>query len=537
MFSTGLFDPDPGQTAFDPDAHRELALEAARESITLLKNERNLLPLKRTKIKSIAVIGPNADVARHSVLGASRVLPAVTVSPLEGIRARAGAGVTVRHSSGCDLDDTGQLLGDENVVTPDGRKGFLLEFFNNPDMRGAPAVTKVLNDVGFNWMDRRPEPEVTTDDYGIRVTGIWTPPRSGYYTLAVSGGEIHKFHVGGLVNHVTGRLEDWEVSRVRQLRNRYFKQGVPHTIRLEIGRGRTEWRELELRWKYHEENPLQNAIEAARQSDVAVLVLGFSELVEREAQDPSPGLPDNQVELLMEVAKVNPNVIVAINAGSGLAMDPWQSKVPAIVHAYYPGQEGGTALAEILFGDVNPSGKLPATCLRRWEDSPVYGHYPQGKDQLLHYVEGIYVGYRWFDRADTPDAAFAFGHGLSYTTFEYSGLSISPAATRTGNDVVVAAKIRNTGERAGAEVVQMYLGDDHASVDRPVKELRGFQKVFLKPGETATVRFAVRADDLKFYDVYSRDWKAEPGTFTVFVGGSAQDIRLRGKFKLAGPGE
>jgi len=228
---------------------------------------------------------------------------------------------------------------------------------------------------------------------------------------------------------------------------------------------------------------------------------------------------------------VNRKVVVILNSGSGLSMDPWSHDVPAIVEAYYPGQEEGTAIADILFGDVNPSGKLPFTCMKRWEDSPVYGHYPEGADEVLPYVEGIYVGYRYFDRPDAPQAAFPFGHGLSYTTFAYSNLSISPRATETGA-VSATVQVRNSGGRAGAEVVQLYIGADHSSVARPVKELKGFKKVFLGTGETTTVRFAIRRSDLEFYDILSHDWKAEPGTFTVYIGSSSRDIRQVGKFAL-----
>ena len=215
-------------------------------------------------------------------------------------------------------------------------------------------------------------------------------------------------------------------------------------------------------------------------------------------------------------------------------MEPWGSETPAIVEACYPGQEAGTAIAEILFGDINPSGKLPFTCLKRWKDSFAYDHYQVGADERLEYPEGIYVGYRWYDRPGAVPVAFSFGHGLSYTTFSYSKLTVSPKTSATG-DVECTLQVANTGKREGAEVVQLYLGDDLASVDRPVKELKAYRKVFLKPGESTTVKLSIKPDDLKFYDVVTRDWKSEPGSFTVHVGSSSRDIRLLGKFTLVPP--
>jgi beta-glucosidase len=529
MFANGLFDAQPAPGPFDIAAHRKLSADVARESITLLKNEGGLLPLERKKIKSLAIIGPNANVCRHSILSASRVLPYVTVTPLEGITSKVGNDIELHYSQGCDIEDEGSLLTDQTVTTPDGRKGFLAEFFDGLEPKGKPALTKIEPSLGYMWLTNPIHPEVVTGDYSIRVRGLWTPSESGYYRLFATGGELTVRNAGSQNATLDTKAQCAESKQFGNEQYCFYRKGTTYALNAIFKR--YEWNDFEIRYQFREDHAQQNAIEAAKHSDVALLFLGFSEILEREERDRSPNLPEDQLALLRSVLAVNRNVVVILNSGSGLSMDPWSHDVPAIVEAYYPGQEEGTAIADVLFGDVNPSGKLPFTCMKRWEDSPVYGHYPEGADEVLPYVEGIYVGYRYFDRPDAPQAAFPFGHGLSYTTFTYSNLSISPGTTGTG-EVSASVQVRNSGGRAGAEVVQLYIGADHSSVDRPVKELKGFRKVSLGPGQSTTVRFAIHRSDLEFYDIVSHDWKAEPGTFAVYIGSSSRDIHQIGKFAL-----
>jgi beta-glucosidase len=527
MIANGFFEPEQTKTSFDTIAHRKLSLQVARESITLLKNENKILPLERKKIKSIAVIGPNADVSRNHILWASKVLPYIEITPLEGISNKVKTDIKILYSQGCDINEFGRFVTDEYVKTDNRTKGFLVEFFDNGEFNGKPAFSTLEHSIGYSWMANPVHPETEEGNYSVRASGLWSPPRSGYYRLFNPGGKV------SVSNQYTGKTkndpEEIKTKLFKGVKYQYFEKGKNYTV---VGESiKQTFSLLELRYIYHEEDGLRNAVEVARKSDVAVLFLGFSEMIEREGQDRAPDLPENQLELISSVSAVNPNLIVVLNTGSGVSIEPWADKVPAIIEAYYPGQEGGTAIADILFGDVNPSGKLPFTCMKQWKDSPVYGYYPQGTDEMVHFVEGIYVGYRWFDRQDTPDAAFPFGHGLSYTTFSYSDLVISPGITSTG-EVTAIVKICNTGNLSGTEVAQLYIGDDHASVDRPVKELKGYKRVFLKPGETTFVQFTIHLDDLKFYDVNEHDWKAEPGAFTVFIGSSSQDIRQKGKFNL-----
>jgi beta-glucosidase len=270
------------------------------------------------------------------------------------------------------------------------------------------------------------------------------------------------------------------------------------------------------------------AVALARRSDVALLFVGFSPDNEQESYDRSFELPAGQDELIQAVAAANPNTVVVVHAGGPVAMAPWLDRVRAVLMAWYPGQAVGQAIAAVLFGDENPSGKLPVSFPRAWQDAPAHGNYP-GTDLRVRYAEGIYVGYRHFDRRRLAPL-YPFGYGLSYTSFVYSDLVLDPARVRPGESLRVALKVRNSGPRAGAEVVQLYVRDVEASVDRPPRELKGFERVVLAPGETAEVTFTLGPDALAFYDETTKAWVAEPGTFEIFVGASSRDLRLAGSF-------
>jgi len=239
------------------------------------------------------------------------------------------------------------------------------------------------------------------------------------------------------------------------------------------------------------------------------------------------------------MAAANKKTILVLNSGGSVDTNPWLDKIPALVAAWYPGQEGGTAVAEVLFGDVNPSGRLPVTFERRWEDNPVHdSYYPAEGTKRVLYKEGIFVGYRGYEHNGTKPL-FPFGFGLSYTTFKYDGLSIKPITTTVGNEVgrrfEVAFTVTNTGKREGADVAQVYVGDTHSSVPRPAKELKGFVKVSLRPGETKRVSVVLDNRSLSYFDVANKQWRADAGDFDVLVGRSSQQIELRGKLTLSAP--
>jgi beta-glucosidase len=273
------------------------------------------------------------------------------------------------------------------------------------------------------------------------------------------------------------------------------------------------------------------AVNAAAKADAAILVVGRSSALESEDFDiKSLDLPAGQDDLIEDVAKVNQHTVVVINAGGPIMMSKWIAHVPAIVDMWYGGQEGGNAIADILFGDANPSGKLPVSFVKQEKDSPAYGHYP-GENLQVEYSEGIYVGYRYFDTKKV-EPLFPFGYGLSYTRFDYSDLKVSPNEASSAEPIQVSLQVRNNGSRSGAEVVELYLHEGHSSVERPVQELKGFRRVELAPGETKVVHFTFDHSAMAFYSISKKDWVTESGRFDVLVGSSSRDIRLKTSFTL-----
>ncbi len=279
---------------------------------------------------------------------------------------------------------------------------------------------------------------------------------------------------------------------------------------------------------------LNAAVAAARGADAAVVCIGFNQDREGEGGDRDYALPAGQAKLIRAVAEANPRTIVLLFGGGGVSWSGWLDRVPALLHVWYPGQEGGRAIADILFGVVNPSGKLPATFERRPEDNPSAPWYMRDEDagaKRAVYGEGIFVGYRGYDRAGV-EPQFCFGHGLSYTTFEYENLKVAPAAEQ--EPVMVSFTVRNTGARAGAEVAQVYVGQRSPSVPRPPKELKGFVKVVLAPGESSRVTVNLPPNAFAFWHPGRKAWTVEPGIFDIPVGASSRDIRLRGSIPVSG---
>jgi beta-glucosidase len=274
------------------------------------------------------------------------------------------------------------------------------------------------------------------------------------------------------------------------------------------------------------------AARVASAADAAVVVVGRSATIESEDFDlKSLDLPAGQDDLIEAVTKANKNTVVVINAGGPVIMSRWISQVPALLDMWYGGQEGGNAIADVLFGEANPSGKLPVSFVKQLQDSPSYGNYP-GENLRVKYAEGIYVGYRFFDK-EKKEPLFPFGYGLSYTKFDYQDLKLSTDKVAPGQPVEVSLRVRNSGSRSGAEVVELYLHDAHSKVDRPLQELKGFRRVVLEPGGTQVVTFTLDRSAMSYYSTEKKDWVAEPGQFDVLVGSSSRDIKLKGSFNLA----
>jgi beta-glucosidase len=270
----------------------------------------------------------------------------------------------------------------------------------------------------------------------------------------------------------------------------------------------------------------------ASQADAAVVFIGFDSTIESEGADRTFRLPPGQDELVREIMAANKKTIVVLTAGGGADMAAWVDQVPALLHGWYSGQEGGTAMAQLLFGDYSPSGRLPISLERRIEDNAAYNsYYPNDGPKRVKYTEGIFVGYRHFDH-DNIKPLFPFGYGLSYSSFAYKNLNVAPTAARSNQPVTVAFDVTNTGSRPAAEVAQLYVGEVHASVPRPVKELKGFSRVELNPGETRHVSISLDQRAFSYYDTAGKNWKVNPGQFAIYVGKSAQDVQLTGKIDI-----
>jgi beta-glucosidase len=541
IIDTGALDEKLAVSGPVPDfpEHRRLAREAAEESIVLLKNKNNVLPLDINSVRSIAVIGPNAAEARIEGGGSSAVTPYYKVSPLEALRNKCGDKVKISYELGCPNNIATLPLSLDYLLSGEGGKpGLMGEYFSNNDLAGKPAAARLDESFKFMWMGGTvPVPQIKKDDYSIRWQGIFTAKETGIYKFGLATNGWGRIYIDDkLVCSNWGDRTMSDVFQVPETVGEFaMESGKKYPVRIEYCRNiysQSPMRSIRLGCDIPlPADLLERAVAAAARSDVAVVFAGLTEEYESEGFDrKNMELPGAQRELIDKVAAANPRTVVVLNNGSPVAMETWIAAVPAVVEALYPGQECGNAIAAVLFGDVNPSGKLPDTFPRRLEDNPAFINYPGESGKVL-YGEDIFVGYRYYD-ARKIEPLFPFGHGLSYTAFTYSNLRVSPAEVKTGEKINISVGIKNTGKVAGKEVVQLYVSDLASRVPRPPKELKAFRKVSLNPGETKTVEFALDKEALSFYDPALKQWVAEPGEFEIQVGSSSRDIRTRKTFNL-----
>jgi beta-glucosidase len=519
-FDLGLFEhpyanPDSAELWNGRAEHRALALEAARSSIVLLRNERRTLPLSSSRVRSIAVIGSDAVQAR---LGGYSGPGNAKVSILDGVRAKVGRAGVVRYAPGPGRESrtyavvpAAQLSSVQN-----GRRapGLNAEYFDNNRLTGEPRVRRVDARVDFGWTLDSPARELPYDWYSVRWAGTLTVPAGGARRLGVEGNDGYRLYVDDSLV-----IDNWaKRSYGARFATVNLRGGTSHAIRLEYFESTGNAR-VKLVWDAGVRDDwrakIDSAVAIARRSDVAIIVAGIEEGEFRDRS--SLALPGHQQELVSSVTATGTPTVVVLVGGSAITM-PWLNGVAAVIDAWYPGEVGGTAVADVLFGDANPGGRLPITFPVAEGQLPLrYNHKPTGR------------GDDYLDLTGQP--LFPFGYGLSYTTFEYSDLSILPATLGTSGSATVTFTVRNTGSRAGDEVVQLYIRDVLASVARPVMQLAGFERVRLAAGESKSVSLSIARDQLRMLDADMR-WVVEPGVFRVMVGASSKDIRLRGELTV-----
>ena len=529
-FRLGMFDP-PEMVPYaripftenDTPAHRQLALRTARESIVLLKNANRTLPLRKD-LKSIAVIGPNAD-APEVLWGNYYGRPSRLITPLAGIKNAVSPQTKVTYTIGSTLAGEPVVSVPASALTVDGSQpGVKAEYFNNAELRGPAATVRTEERIDFNWGRYKPTAELSENNFSVRWTGKLKPEESGKYTLGFTADDGARLYLDGKLlvdawtknptKTVTTEIE-LEASRSYDLRMEYFQNNREAVAKLV--------------WSYPRlaERQIEEAVKAAREADASVLVLGISAGLEGEEMPVTVegfrggdrtdiSLPKSQEALLKAVAATGKPVIVVLLSGSALAVNWANDNVPAMLHAWYPGGEGGTAVADVLFGDYNPAGRLPVTFYKSVDQLPPFTDYSMA-GRTYRYFKG--------------EPLYPFGFGLSYTKFSYSNLKF-PKSVKAGDPITVTVDVQNTGDRAGDEVVQLYLTDVAASAPVPLRNLVGFERIPLRTGEKRTVTFTITPRQMSLID---NDGKRviEPGEFLINLGSVSARFTVSGSLELA----
>ena len=549
MARVGLLDgisPKSGGVIDTPD-HYEMSRRVAEDGLVLLKNKNQTLPLDAASIHKIVVVGPNANrrFCLPGLGGSSWESSAYEVTPLQGVRKAVGTNTEVEYFSSDDLGNF-EVVSTNAMQEQNGRKGFLAKYYNTGD--SSPAVERIEPELNFVWEMRSPDLEkIRPGQFRAQFTGSIIPPVTGIYTLRVtsSAGSAWVFtnQEGGapLTYNNTEQGFPSATARVQ------MQAGKPFFIRVEYSKSEGDGL-CRLEWKLPtNEKKNSKLMAAAHEADAVLVFAGIDNSLDTEGRDRmNMEFPDAQQSLIQQLVAANPRTIVTLINGSPLELGGWIGRVPAVLEAWYPGMEGGNAIANVLFGKVNPSGKLPFTWPKKLEDSPVHAEASQNNNgadfyewwahqnssgnhaagsqskDRVDYKEGVFVGYRYFDTKNI-EPQFPFGYGLSYTTFGYDKLKL----TQTNGVVSVTVAVTNTGKVAGAETVQLYVREMKPVIERPIHELKAFQKIQLAPGEIREVAFDLDRTAFSYFSPASHDWKMQPGRFEVQIGESSRDIRLR----------
>jgi beta-glucosidase len=528
----------------DDPFSEQASLNVAREGLILLQNNGNLLPINKNTVKRIAVIGNLAEYAPPTGFGSSYVTPIEYVSELDGIKDEVGANTRVDFISVCSLDPANTIW--EYSNNGEITQGLQASYYTSNDLSGTPAVTRVDNEVNFDW-DIDPIPVSTNQgSFSAKWTGQVVVPISGDYVFKVRGDGGLRFIING-INGGNPIIDNFNSPTpppvgygptVPLFAKVTLKANTPYSIEI-------DYRRVGGYDDSFEQGGL-TGIQASWASltppstiagyNAVVIAAGISNEYEGEGEDRSFTLPEFQDELITNVSAANPRTVVVFHGGGNFDSEQWINQVDGLVEAFYPGQLGGQAFAEILFGDVNPSGKLPITMEKKASDNPAYATFPnpvnQHPDDIM-YTEGIFIGYRGYDE-NGIQPLFPFGFGLSYTTFEFSNLSVTPTYNGTGS-VTATFTVTNTGPVAGAEVAQLYIGEKNPPVKRPPRELKGFLKTkVLAPGQSQNITLQLDQRSFEYWNINREMWDAPKDTYTVWVGSSSQlsDLPLTGTISV-----
>jgi len=509
----------------DDPTSANVALKLAEAGVVLLKNEGGILPLNTTKIKKVAFLGPNADTYNTGG-GSSRTTPFHSISTFEAFKQLA-KGVEVNYTMG--IPSLSYLASKSVFYTAPGgtTQGLKAEYFNNQTLSGEPTGSRIEQAVSHEWVQTPSVDGIGQDHFSVRWTGVIRPTQTENYKFSVKGDDGYRLYVDNkLVIDYWSNHGNIEKNAMIQL-----EAGKEYAIKLEFYEDGGD-AAITLAWFQPKDENFNDAYKLAAEADVAVVCIGFDKEVEHEGAERPFELFAAQDSLLKVVTRANPNTIVILNAGGNVYMEKWLPTVKGLLHAFYPGQEGGTALANILLGNVNPSGKLPVSFEKQWSDNPTFNnYYDVDGDKRVQYKEGIMVGYRYYDTKKV-DPLFPFGFGMSYTTFAYSNLKVTVKQQKGKVAATVTFDVKNTGNVDGAEVAQLYVSDLVCPVERPLKELKGFSKVFLKKGETKNVTIALDQSSFSYYKEKIKGFGFDAGDFDILVGGSSKDMKLKKTVKL-----
>lgn len=520
-FQNGFFDRPQLISTIPKDnpKNAQVALALARAGIVLLKNQDGLLPLRTDKVKKIAVIGPNADIYNTGG-GSSETDPFHYVSTLQGLKQLA-KGINVTYDAG--IPTLGYLAAKSVFYTGSSSDtvGLKAEYYNNKDLSGTPKGTRVEKVVDHEWIQAPDVAGIAEGNFSGRWSGVVRPTKSATYKFSIRGDDGYRLWIDDKLV-----IDYWsDHPAIEKSIELPLTAGTSYRVKVEYYQNGGD-ASLSFAWYEPKDVNFNGATKTAADADVAIVCVGFNRHIEHEGADRPFELPAGQDDLIEAVSKANPNTIVILNSGGDVYMEKWLPSIKGLVHAFYPGQEGGTALAEVLLGLVNPSGKLPVSFEKKWADNPTFNnYYDTDGDKHLEYREGLLVGYRYYDTRKV-EPMFPFGFGLSYTSFAYSNLKVMIRQQK--NKIVAEASfdIKNTGNADGGEIAELYVNQLKSPVIRPFQELKGFHKVFLKKGEVKHVTINLDESAFSYYKVEQKSFGHDAGAFEIRVGGSSRDIKL-----------